>query len=62
MTIRGTMSYLVKAVTNEGFNMDVEFEEFNEWLDDNVVKADIPQEEDDPEGFKFFEFQCVFVW
>tara|TARA_B100000963_G_scaffold355829_1_gene374851 strand:+ start:606 stop:1526 length:921 start_codon:yes stop_codon:yes gene_type:complete len=25
MTIRGTMSYLVKAVTNEGFNMDVSY-------------------------------------
>lgn len=40
---------------HEGFDMDMEFEEFNKWFDNNVVEAEIPSEDDDPEGMKFFE-------
>lgn len=48
--------YLRKLLMSrrEGFDMDMELEEFNKWFDENVVDAEIPSEEDDPEGFKFF--------
>ena len=41
----------------EGFDMDMEFEEFNEWFDDNVVNADLPSEEDDPKDSSFLRRQ-----
>ena len=40
---------------HEGFDMDIEFEEFNVWFDETILEEEIPSEEDDPKGFKFFD-------